>query len=69
MRDFNSKKQYTEEELCEMVRTLSYPIDAPPYIIRLIQERRRRLNSRIKSPSEEMDEFMRRLGGSKKMEE
>jgi len=66
VKKFNEPQRYTDEELQEMVRTMTYPQDAPPFVIKAIREMRRKIERKIKSPQKEMDDFMKELKGSKK---
>lgn len=58
-------KKYSDKECEEMIRTGTYPVDAPPFVIKEIRKKRRGLDREVKSPDKEMDDFMKEHGGSK----
>lgn len=58
-------KKYSDKECEEMIRTGTYFVDAPPFVIKEIRKRRRQLDREVKSPEKEMDDFMKEHGGSK----
>ena len=56
---------YTDDECADMIRTGTYPVDAPRFVIMEIRKRRRNFNRKTKSPQKEMDDFMKGIGAQK----
>jgi hypothetical protein len=55
---------YTYEECLWMIKNLIIRGDAPRWVRQAVREKRSEIESNIKSPEQEMDEFMREMGGS-----
>lgn len=66
MEKFSKGQRYSNEELKQMIRTMTYPQDAPPFVIKTIRAMRRKIERGVKSPEKEIDAAMIELGGSKK---
>lgn len=66
MEEFNKKQKYSDEDLANMIKNMSYPQDAPPFVIKTIRAMRRKIERGIKSPEKEMDAAMKELGGTKR---
>jgi len=58
-------REYTDKECEQMIKSLSYPVDAPDWVIREIRMKRKTTERKIGSPENEMDDFMKGLKGSK----
>lgn len=59
-------KKYSDKDCENMIENMSYPVDAPPFVIKAIREKRKKIERKIKSPEKEMDAIMKELGGSKR---
>lgn len=63
MEELNKKQRYSDEDLANMIKTMTYPQDAPSFVIKAIRARRRNIERKIVSPEKEMDAAMKELGG------
>lgn len=61
-------KKYSDKECENMIEHMTYPVDAPPFVIKAIRKKRKNIERKIKSPEKEMDAIMKELGGSKRYE-
>jgi len=60
---FSEKQKYSDEDLENMIKNMTYPQDAPPFVIKAIRARRRNIERKIVSPEKELDATMKELGG------
>lgn len=63
MEKFDGKQKYSDEDLANMIKNMTYPQDAPPFVIKAIRAMRRKIERKIVSPEKEMDAAMKELGG------
>ena len=63
MEKFGVEQRYSDEQLADMIKTMTYPQDAPPFVIKAIRAKRRKIERKIVSPEKEMDAAMKKLGG------
>ena len=56
--------RYSDKECIEMIKNMSYPVDAPPFVIEEIRKKRMKLERGAQSPEKEMDEHLKKLGAT-----
>jgi len=60
-------KEYSDLECEQMIRTMTYPVNAPSFVVRAIREKRRKIERKMKNPQKEMEDFMEKELGSSKI--
>jgi hypothetical protein len=63
MEKLTAKQKYSDEDCVNMIKNMTYPQDAPSFVIKMIRARRRDMERKIVRPEKELDAAMKELGG------